>query len=533
VGQSGLPSWGRDPFRLVHWYSLVLCIVFLPWSTAYLSMAQMLMVANWLAEGIARGSMNQRLQKAFATAPALVFLSLFGLHLLGLLWTSSEGMPWGLDLVRILLPVLTFGVVLSSTPRFNAVELRTLLLLGAWSALASTVISLLISDRSLADYRALSVFTSHIRLALMLCFAIAVFLYHMPRPWWGKLAHMGAIGWTLYFLNALGSIQSVGILGALFLLAVWLRAEHVAPPWRTMLRTALLLAPLLATGLLLHLMLRPQPLPIPENSGFGSYTPTGEPYTFDATNPQQENGHLVWTWIAWHEVERTWPSRSALPLDSTDAQGRSLRGTLVRYMTSLQLRKDSAGIMALSDADIAAIEQGRHNAFATQRPTLRRRVDEVLHELGQYRAYARAGGHSVTMRWEFWRTGWSIAQANWIMGVGTGDTQLAFNAAYDSTGSALDERWRLRAHQQFLTLLISFGAMGLLWCSFAFWWPAWRLGAWQQPLFVAWAIVFGISCLAEDTIETQAGATFFALYYALFVFAAPGKEPLSAALPTS
>jgi hypothetical protein len=533
VGQAATLLVDKFPFRKVHVGSLVLCIVFLPWSTAFLSIAQMLMVANWLAEGIVKGSLAQRARQAFHTGPALVFLSLLGIHFIGLLWTSAEGIPWGLDLIRILFPILTFGVVLSSTPRLNAAELRSILLWGAWSVVASTVVCWVQPNDGTLDYRAHSIFTSHIRLSLMLCFAIAVFVYHMPRPWWGILAHIVAIIWTLYFLNALGSIQSVVILGVLVVLALWLRSEHVARPLRIMVRTALLLLPIVAFVFLLQFLLQPQALPVPESSGLGSYTPSGEPYTFDATNPQQENGHLVWTWIAWNEVERTWAKRSTWPLDSSDAQGRSLRGTLVRYMTSLQLRKDSAGIMALSEADIRAIEQGRHNAVADQVPTLRRRVDELLYELGQYRAYARAEGHSLTMRWEFWRTGWAIAKANWVMGVGTGDTQLAFDAAYDSMGSSLDQRWRLRAHQQFLTLFISFGVIGLLWCLFAFWWPAWRLGAWQRPLFVAWAIIFSISCLTEDTIETQVGATFFALCYTLFVFAAPKEERLNPALPTS
>jgi hypothetical protein len=208
-------------------------------------------------------------------------------------------------------------------------------------------------------------------------------------------------------------------------------------------------------------------------------------------------------------------------LDGNDPQGRPLRGTLVRYLTSLDLRKDSAGIMSLSDADIKAIEQGRPNAHASGKPTLRSRFEEVMFELGQYRAYGRASGHSVAMRLEFWRTGASIAGRHWLTGVGTGDTQIAFDREYERLGSTLAPEWRLRAHQQYLTLVISFGLFGALWCLVALWWPARTMGAAGQPLFVAWAIIFGISCLTDDTIETQAGATFFALYYALFVFAAP------------
>lgn len=520
---------GRDPFRTVHVSSLVLCVVFLPWSTAFLSMSQMLMLANWLAEGIAKGEMRMRARKAFGTAAAAIFLSLFGIHVLGLAWTSAEGLSWGLDLVRILLPVLTFGVVLSSTPRLSAGELRTILLWGAWSAVASTVICAILPSDGIVTYRGRSIFTSHIRLALMLCMAIAVFVYHLPRKWWQRLLHAAAIAWALYFLNALGSVQGIAILGALTLFALWLHSGSMAAPWRGMSRAALVLLPFAFASILAIILLRPPVLPMPEDSGLGSYTAAGEPYTFDSTNPQMENGHLVWTWIAWDEVERTWPERSDLHLDSVDAQGRSLRGTLVRYMTSLELLKDSAGIMALSDADISAIEQGQHNAFAAQRSTLHGRVDELLFELGQYQAYGRAEGHSVTMRLEFWRNGWAIAKANWITGVGTGDTQLAFDAMYEQMESSLAPRWRLRAHQQYLTLLISFGAVGLLWCLFAVCWSAWRLGAWQHPLFVAWAIIFGISCLVEDTLETQVGATFFAFYYALFVFAAP--RSFSAAPP--
>ena len=65
---------------------------------------------------------------------------------------------------------------------------------------------------------------------------------------------------------------------------------------------------------------------------------------------------------------------------------------------------------------------------------------------------------------------------------------------------------------------MTFGVFGLVWCLFAWWWPAYTLGAWRDPLFIAWAVVFGISCLTDDTVETQAGATFFGLYYALLVF---------------
>jgi O-antigen ligase len=119
------------------------------------------------------------------------------------------------------------------------------------------------------------------------------------------------------------------------------------------------------------------------------------------------------------------------------------------------------------------------------------------------------------------RTGLIIAKENWSCGVGTGDTEQEFQRAYERSGTRLSPKWRHRAHDQYLTWWISFGVVGMLWCLFAIVWPAHMLGAWRSPLFIAWAIIFGISCLTDDTLETQVGATFFALYYTLFVFAAP------------
>jgi hypothetical protein len=150
------------PFRAIHVVALVLCAVFLPWSTAFLSMAQMLLVLNWLVEGAVRGDLRARFRKGFLSAPSAVFLSFLGLHMLGLLWT--EDLHWGTGLVRILLPLLTFGVVLAGSPALGRREFRTVMLFGAWSAVTSALFCALFSGAGPGDYRSLSMFISHIRL---------------------------------------------------------------------------------------------------------------------------------------------------------------------------------------------------------------------------------------------------------------------------------------------------------------------------------------------------------------------------------
>lgn len=517
----GIGTGGRDVHRQVHLGALALALIALPWSEFLLSLSQIILVANWLWEGVARNDLTGRFKRSFGRAESAVFISFLGLHALGLLWTTD--LKWGLDLNRILLPVLVFGAVLPSVPRLSGKELKDLLLLGAWSATASTVASLAMRHEVLAQgqFRDLSPFISHIRLGLMLCFSIAVFVYYWPRGIALRIAHVAAILWCLWFMDQLRSLIAIPVLAALVVFALWRMGRRANRTWK--LAVLLLFLSGTAAGSFFlwtvysdHVRVDRHALEHLDERSAG-----GEIYYHDLKNPMRENGHYVWINVADKELERTWERRSTLPFWGEDKLGQPLRFTLVRYLASMGERKDSVGVQALTDADIARIESGITSVAQGRKGAMRARIGQVLYEMEAYRTQGDPNGHSVTMRIEFVRAGLHIARNNWLTGVGTGDTQLAFNAAFDELDSPLEPRWRLRAHNEYLTLFISFGLFGFLWSMFSWWWPARRSRACRHPLFTAWAIIFLLSCLSEDTIETQMGATFFALYYALFVFAAP------------
>lgn len=513
--------FGAGLHRRIHVGAVGLALIALPWSEFLLSLSQIILLVNWLWEGVATGDLAGRFKRAFTTKESAVFLSFFGLHLLGLIWTTD--LEWGLDLCRILLPILVFGMVLSTVPRFTTKELRSLLLLGAWSATASTFACLAMRYDVLAQghYRELSPFISHIRLSLMLCFSIAVFVHYWPRTWMLRAAHVLAIVWCLWFMDQLSSLITLPVLAALSLYALWRLAKRKGRPWR-MAALVMLLGGIVGSALVLRSSVRdywnidPAQLEHLDISSAG-----GEVYYHDLKDPQRENGHYVWINVADVELQRTWNRRSELPYLGKDKLDQPLRSTLIRYLASMGLRKDSTGVQALSATDVARIENGMTSVVEGRDGAMRARIEQVLYELDTYHATGDPNGHSVTMRLEFLRVGKQIAKAHWLTGVGTGDTQLTFDAAFISANSPLDTKWRLRAHNEYLTLFISFGVFGFLWCLFSWWWPAFRNKAFARPLFVAWGIIFLLSCFSEDTLETQMGATFFALYYALFVFAAP------------
>ncbi len=70
-----------------------------------------------------------------------------------------------------------------------------------------------------------------------------------------------------------------------------------------------------------------------------------------------------------------------------------IKGTLIRYLTSIDLRKDAQGVAALSDWDIHMIEQGVANFNYLKNPGLRVRILKIL--MG-YDVYKKTGDPTVS-----------------------------------------------------------------------------------------------------------------------------------------
>jgi len=94
----------------------------------------------------------------------------------------------------------------------------------------------------------------------------------------------------------------------------------------------------------------------------------------------------------------------------------------------------------------------------------------------------------------------------------------AFQQQYEKMKSKLapDQRWR--SHNQFLSLFVGFGILGLLWFLFAILYPPIVLGKFRDYFFLVFFIIAMLSMMPEDTIESQLGVTFFAFFYAFFLF---------------
>jgi O-antigen ligase len=182
-------------------------------------------------------------------------------------------------------------------------------------------------------------------------------------------------------------------------------------------------------------------------------------------------------------------------------------------MSSKGLRKDRAGVMALSDQDIRNVELGFPSVVYAEKHGLPLRIHTFFFSIHQFKQTGNASGLSFFQRTVYWDVASHIIAENFWTGVGTGDVIRAFADMYQQIEPNLDAEFRLRSHNQFLAFFVSFGLIGFLY----FIWLFVLAYKERKPDYFAMAFftIAFLSCLVEDTLETQAGITFFAFFFAL------------------
>jgi hypothetical protein len=261
-------------------------------------------------------------------------------------------------------------------------------------------------------------------------------------------------------------------------------------------------------------------------------TKNGRYYLQDTIFGLAENGNLITININDYELQKEWDLRSSIRFDGADKLGNGLRYTLLRYMASKGLTKDSVGIVSLSQQDIVNIENGSSNYKYSLNSGLATKWRELIWEYIKYKRGENPSGHTLSMRLEFWKTAIYIIGDHPVFGVGTGDIQDSFNSKYIETNTQLDVVWRLRCHNQYLAICVAFGCVGLLFFMFYLLYPAIVLRKDIHYLYWPFFLIALLSFFTEDTLETQSGVTFFIFFQTLFLWLASFKEIHSTKKPT-
>lgn len=522
-----LPDRQQFSFNL-YFLGLIVLVFSLPLSKFGMSIAQIGLVISWLVGG----NFKDKFSVFFASRIALLMTSVFFLHVVGLIWTTDFAYAW--KDIRIKAPLLLMPLLLSTSPRLNKKQFEVILYALIGGALLSTLISMSVYfgliQKEVNDIRDISIFISHIRLVLICCvaiFASAWFIHQNGGVNRGSsgLFHVIVICWLSFFIFFIQGLTGIVVLTVSFLLLMIILMVRTRSLSKRLLFAAITVVPVAFLMWSIFSVARMMdPAKESQNQNPDPFTVSGRPYTHHPERKEYENGNPVWLFICEDELRSQWNARSEFDFDGRDKLNHELKMTLLRYMTSKGLRKDSAGVWSMNSDDIKAVESGIANEFYLNRLDPRTRIHQVAWEIQNYLHGGDPSGHSVAQRLEYWKAALAIINDHKAIGVGTGDVPQAFKTQYEEMNSMLSERWRLRSHNQYLSFAVAFGLTGLLWFLYTLWDPA-RLAARERNyLYLFFTVAAAISMITEDTLETQAGVTFFALFSSLFLFVYPQKS---------
>ncbi|MGE0560294.1 MAG: O-antigen ligase family protein [Flavobacteriales bacterium] len=485
-------------------------------SKPLISIGQLILVLAW----ILKGNYTQRIKAFFNNKTALILILFFVISVLGLINTSNFNYAFT-DVKRkapfFVLPFVLFSFSLKQE------QLKLIFKLYLAGILASSFWSIFVKLGGLGitiiDDRDLSRFNSHIRFGLEICIAIfgLGYYYFKEQSNKTKIILVLCILWLTAFMLILHLYTGLLVFIVTTLILMLIYAFKIP---NIKYKLMLLLFPILivgSSGWYINKSINQfynQNQPLEEKR----HSPYGEIYNHNFENDDKENGYYVYRNNADEELEYAWNKVSKIHYRGKDLKGQPMSSTVIRFITSKGEYKNHKAVMNLTAKEIKAIEHGITNINSLTTNAFERRINSTIWEFDNYKRGRDYNGHSTVMRWVYWKTAYAIFKEQFWFGVGTGDIQDAFNRQYEKEKSPLTEKFRLRAHNQFITAFTTYGIIGgLLFIVFLLY-PLFILSLKNHFVYLAFILIMLLSMLTEDTLDTQVGITLFVFFNTLLIY---------------
>lgn len=455
------------------------------------------------------------------------------IHLAGLLYTTN--FSYAFHDLNIKLPLLILPVIVYTSKALSIHQIKNVLLSLLAGAFLASVISLLtitkLIETTVFTSKDISIFISHIRFSLFILFSVFSSLYMISESKYKfhkteKGIILGTVIWLSVYLFILKSLTGIVLFFiVLMIFGIYFINQldrNIKTKW--LLRASLFIIMVIPIVYFIHCLNLFFDFEEIDYKKLPKNTVNENPYIHTTISKRVENGHFLTLYICEKELKKEWNTISAIDYDSKDKRGNKIKYTLMRYLTSKGLKKDSAGVHQLSDQDIQNIEVGYGNYIYTRKFSVYPYVYGIIWEFYDYNIGNKPDGHSITQRTTFLKAGRTIFRNNWLIGVGTGDVPDAFQEQYDSNYAGTDSRFQHRAHNQYLTFLIAFGVIGFLVILFSMITPIILKKQNLSFLTIIFLLIVFLSFLNEDTLETHVGVNFFAIFYSLFIFGTNKKQ---------
>lgn len=505
-------------------FGLAALVCCLPLSHYLMSISQFLLAINWLVEG----EYKRKLDLLRKNPAILLFASLFLVYCAG--FVHSENSLHALDRIKNALPVLLLPLVIGTSEKLSDRYIKTLFVLFGIAVLFAAGINLIFYLRQLHSDNAvpgrMALFMSPIIFSLLVNMAVFIFVflcvskyYIYERIIYASLALLLSV-----FLFLLGSLTGIIIFILLVLFSitfVLIRARHHIVKIILMVLFVLALF-FLSFGIIKFYNNNFHTEPVQINK-LETLTANGNLYNHSYQVPTMENGNVVGIYICEHELRKEWNLVSSIPYDSMDRKNQQISHTIIRYMTSKGLRKDSAGIQKLTPDDVVSIENGNTNYRFNESISLFKRLYETLWEVDIYRKTGYVQNHSFAQRLAFYKTAKDAVKKNIVFGVGTGDVRQTMLEYARNNNMLFQTAWEGQPHNQFVFFLLAFGITGFAWIMFTWIFPIITEKKYRDYLLYVFLIISFVSMLSVDMLEAYEGIVFFTLFYSLFILRIPAS----------
>lgn len=504
-------------------YLVGLCIIafFLPISEYISNAAIFLLLTNWIVEL----GFKEKWNKIRRNISIPLFLLIFATHLVWLI--ASKNMEYGFHDLKIKLPLLALPVIIGTSKAISRKLIDLIVGVFIFGVLISTLAGLfvyfgVVENPNPYNVRNIAYFVSHIRLSLMVALSILILFYFIIERriiiGYRIIPLTFVIVWFVGFLIMIQGITGLMSLVVAGLVSVGVKAYREKQKAKKYIYYIVVFGlPFFILGYL-TLQIKSFYTPIEGADEIRTYTQNGNQYYHDKESGLIENGNLIYINICDKELYSEWNKRSEFTLDGLDGREQSLLHSLIRYLASKGLTKDAEGISQLSDEDIRHIENGHTNYRFVKKNSFNKRIYNIIWQIDVYAKGGNPSGHSITQRFEYLKAGLILSKRNILFGTGTGDVDDAYKALYIEKKSQLDSKYRHRAHNQFMTFFVSFGAIGALLCFIGFFFPVALDFKFNNYYFAVFILIAILSMLSDDTLETTTGVVFISYFYSLFLW---------------
>ncbi len=492
--------------------------VSLPLYPLLMSISLLTLTGNWILEG----NFKQKFNLFLSNKIALILSSLFLLHIIGLAYTSD--FDYAFKDIRIKSPLLALPLIVATAIPFSRKMLLWILHAFILSVFVTSIICFAVYlSGKYVDIRDNSIFISHIRFSLMICLAFFYCLYWLFLKKEDLLirfrfTYLIIAIWFLVFLFVLESFTGISIM---LLVSVFYLVRYLLFVKKRLIKVLVIII-IVAIPLVVfencrsvyHEIYCDNPS---EKVDFSQTTLLGNKYTHDTLDRQTENCKYVMRYISEFEMSEAWNKRSNLNYHFKDNKGQYIRFTIMRFLTSKGYHKDAEGVNKLTAEEVKSIENGIANCNLAQLKGVKARIYELMWEFKNFYETGNPNAHSMMLRILFWDASLEIIKENFLFGVGTGDMNIAFESQYSKTNSPLDKEWRLRSHNQYLSITVGFGVIGFIWFMIVLFYPFFKNKKWNDYYYLSFFIIILLSMITEDTIESQPGLIFYAYFSSLLL----------------